>query len=228
MKITYFGHSVLLLETGGTRVLVDPFITDNPMAEPLVSVDEVEADVILITHAHMDHWGDTERIATRTGAMVVANHEIVTWLTNKTGHSNTLGMNVGGSCDLGWGRVTQTYARHSSSFPDGTYGGNPNGYLVQIGAHCVYILGDTATFVEMEWIGRESDIDIAFIPIGDRYTMGVDGALQAAKMLRPALSVPVHYNTFPPIQVDVGRWEGDMSTAGLPTLTMLPGETHSM
>lgn len=127
MTITYFGHSALQIETNGTTLLVDPFITGNGLAEGVVTADELNPDVILLTHAHGDHWGDTPAIAERTGALVVANFEITSYLGRVHGYENTHPMNTGGSWTFDWGRVTQTYARHSSSFPDGTYGGNPLG-----------------------------------------------------------------------------------------------------
>ena len=231
MKIKYFGHSTLEMEVEGTRVLVDPFFTGNPFAESVARADELSPDVILITHAHGDHWGDTETIATRTGALVVANHEIVTYLTHKTGHQNVHGMNIGGSVRFDWGVVTQTYARHSSSFPDGTYGGNPNGYLIESGDNgdnIVYLAGDTGLFAEMDWLGSDHQIDLAFLPIGDCYTMGPKDAVKAAHMVKAGTTVPVHFSTFPPIQVDVNQWEAMMLDAGLKPHVMQPGETLSI
>ncbi|WP_272481695.1 MBL fold metallo-hydrolase [Rhodothermus marinus] len=112
-------------------------------------------------------------------------------------------MNTGGSWQFPWGRVTQTYARHSSSFPDGTYGGNPNGYILEIEGKVIYDLGDTCPFAEMAWYGEDYNIDVALMPVGDLFTMGVEGAVRAAKMLKPGLIIPIHYNTFPPIQIDI-------------------------
>lgn len=228
MIITYFGHSVVQLEVGGTTLLVDPFITDNPQAAGVVTPDDLNPDVILVTHAHGDHWGDTEQLALRTGALVIANHEIVTYLSRKTGHERVHGMNIGGACAFPWGVVRQTLARHSSSFPDGTYGGNPNGYLLECGDHVIYLAGDTALFAEMEWLGRDHRIDVAFLPIGDNYTMGPEDAVSAARMLRAGVTVPVHYNTFPPIEVDVSSWKSRMTDAGLHARVLKAGETLSL
>ena len=133
MKLTYFGHSAIQLEVGGTKVLIDPFITGNPQAEGVVKAADLKPDVILLTHAHGDHWGDTESIVANSDPLVVANHEIVTYLSGRTGHAKVQGMNLGGTFVMDWGRVTQTLARHSSSCPDGTYGGHPNGYLSESG-----------------------------------------------------------------------------------------------
>ncbi|NNE69220.1 MAG: metal-dependent hydrolase [Rhodothermales bacterium] len=228
MKITYYGHSTIALEVKGTKVLIDPFITGNPHCDGVVQAADLSPDVILLTHAHGDHWGDTESIVAACSPLVVANHEIVTYLSEKTGHEKVQGMNLGGSFDMPWGRVTQTLARHSSSFPDGTYGGHPNGYLIESGDDVVYVAGDTAPFAEMAWLGEEYDIDLAFLPIGDVYTMGISGAVRCAKMLRPAVTVPVHFDTFPPIKVDVSQWEARMIDAGMRAQVMAPGETLSL
>ncbi|MBO6575329.1 MAG: metal-dependent hydrolase [Rhodothermales bacterium] len=228
MKLTYYGHSVVQIETADTTILVDPFISGNPHVEGIVVAGDFHPDVILITHAHGDHWGDTEDIARRTNALVVANHEIVTYLSGKTGHQRVHGMNVGGAYTFPWGTVKQTLARHSSSFPDGTYGGNPNGYLLTVGDDVVYLAGDTAVFAEMAWIGEDHDIDVAFLPIGDCYTMGPEDAVRAAGMLKPAVTVPVHYNTFPPIEVDVASWLDRMVDAGHRGHVLRPGETLSI
>lgn len=228
MKLTYYGHSTIQIEKADRKILIDPFISDNPHVKGIVTVGEFHPDVILITHAHGDHWGDTEELARTSNALVVANFEIVTYLGTKTGHQNVQGMNIGGSFQMDWGRVTQTLARHSSSFPDGTYGGNPNGYLIESDDDIVYVAGDTAPFAEMEYLGERYDIDVAFLPIGDTYTMGIEGAVRSAKMLRPGITVPVHYNTFPDIEVDVTEWESRMLDAGFRTRAMRPGETLSI
>ncbi len=228
MKLTYYGHSTIQIETADRQILIDPFISENPHVRGIVTVGDFQPDVILITHAHGDHWGDTEELALGSNALVVANFEIVTYLATKTGHQNVQGMNLGGSFQMDWGRVTQTLARHSSSFPDGTYGGSPNGYLIESGDDIVYVAGDTAPFVEMQWLGERHDIDVAFLPIGDTYTMGIKGAVESARMLRPGITIPVHYNTFPEIEVDVTAWESHMLDAGFRTRAMRPGETLSI
>lgn len=228
MKITYYGHSALRLDVLGTRILVDPFLSGNPLAQGIVSADTVEADVILLTHAHGDHFGDTAAIARRTGALVVSNHEIVSYLQSKHGHGRVHGMNTGGSWDFPWGRLIQTYARHSSSFPDGTYGGNPNGYLLYAEGRCLYLMGDTAPFAEMAWIGEEHDVDVAFMPVGDNYTMGPDDSRRVARLIAPALTVPVHFNTFDAIRIDVEAWERRMGAAGFRTLVLRPGASFEV
>jgi len=224
MKLTYFGHSAFQMETNGTTLLVDPFITGNPHTAGVITAADLDPDVILLTHAHGDHWGDTLDIARRTGALLVGNFEIVQY-AGKHGYSNGHPMNTGGSWTFEWGRVTQTYASHSSSFPDGTYGGNPNGYLIYVEDLCIYDAGDTAPFAEMAWIGEENSIDIALLPIGDCFTMGIQGAVRAARMLQPGVTLPLHYNTFPLINVDTAQWTDQMAAAGLNTAILKPGET---
>lgn len=225
MKLTYFGHSAFQIETRGTTILFDPFITGNKHAEGVVEPDDLEPDVIMLTHAHGDHWGDTPAIARRTGAQVVGNFEVTNYISEKHGHDNVQPMNTGGSWSFEWGRVLQTYARHSSSFPDGTYGGNPNGYILEIEGKTIYDLGDTCPFAEMEWIGEDHDIDVALMPVGDCFTMGARDALRAARMLRPKRSIPIHYDTFPYIEIDVGEWERLMNDAGFETTVLGAGET---
>lgn len=225
MKITYFGHSAFSIETNGTRLLFDPFISGNKHTEGVVQAEDLEADYILLTHAHSDHWGDTPEIAKRTGAQVVGNFEIATYIQEIHGHENVQPMNTGGWWTFDWGRVQQTYARHSSSFPDGTYGGNPNGYILHLEDKCLYNLGDTALFSEMEWIGNDHDIDLAFMPIGDCFTMGPADSLRAAELLKPGLIIPVHHGTFPYIEVDTDEWTRTIADAGFEGRVMQPGES---
>ena len=228
MEITYFGHSALQIRVSSATILVDPFITGNRFAESHVSVEELKPDVILLTHAHGDHWGDTAAIADASGALVISNFEITQYLARQHGYEKSFGMNTGGRRDFDWGRLTVTYARHSSSFPDGSYGGNPNGYILDSDDRTIYLMGDTALFSEMEWIGNDHDIDVAFMPIGDCFTMGPDASVRAAGMLKPALTVPVHYNTFPPIEVDVDAWAESLDNAGFAARIVEPGETFSV
>lgn len=228
MKLTYFGHSAFQIETNGTTLLFDPFITGNPHAEGVVSADDLQPDVILLTHAHGDHWGDTPTLLQRTGALLVGNHEIVTYAQSNHGHDAVHGMNTGGAWRFDWGRVTMTYARHSSSFPDGTYGGNPGGYVLEIEGKTVYAAGDTNRFAEMAYLGEDFDIDLALLPIGDNYTMGPEEAVKAAQMLRPKLAVPLHYGTFPPLVGDPQAFKRLMAEAGMEVRVLGAGETLTL
>ncbi len=225
MIITYYGHSALQIETNGTTLLLDPFITGNKHAEGVVAAGDLKPDVILMTHAHGDHWGDAPDLLRRTGALLVADFEITTYAQRAHAHENVHPMNIGGKWDFEWGRVTRTYARHSSSFPDGTYGGLAGGFMLELEGRTVYVSGDTCAFAEMDWIGEDYDIDLAFLPIGDDFTMGPEEAARCAEMLGPALTVPVHYDTFPYIEVDVSRFTDAMDEAGFEARVMKPGET---
>ena len=225
MLVTYFGHSALQIELNSVIVLVDPFITGNGLAEKVVSADDLNPDVLLLTHAHGDHWGDAPAIIKRAKPLVVANHEIVTYVGRELEYNKSHGMNSGGKYDFAWGTLHQTRAEHSSSFPDGTYGGHPNGFILEAEGKTVYLMGDTAPFAEMAWIGEDHNIDVAFMPIGDNFTMGPAGSLRAARMLRPGITVPVHYNTFPVIEIDTDGWARDMKSAGFEARVLAPGET---
>jgi L-ascorbate metabolism protein UlaG (beta-lactamase superfamily) len=225
MKITYFGHSAFQIETGSASILVDPFLTGNIHAEGKISPDDLSPSHILLTHAHGDHWGDTPAIAKRTGSTLIANFEITQYASSRHGIENIQPMNLGGWWSFEWGRVQQTLAWHSSSFPDGTYGGAPNGYIIHAEDKCLYNLGDTALFSEMQWIGDAHTIDVAFIPVGDCFTMGPADSIRAARMLKPKLVVPVHYNTFPYIEIDIDQWARNMDEAGFRTRVMHCGET---
>ena len=223
MKLTYFGHSTFQVTTGSTTVLVDPFLTGNPHASGIVTPDALNPDVILLTHAHEDHWGDTLTIAQRTGALVVANFEITNYVHGQ-GHTNVQSLNTGGTWTFDWGSVTQTYARHSSSFPDGTYGGNPNGYLICAEGKCIYNTGDTDVFSEMAWIGEDHDVDVMLMPVGDCFTMGIAGSVRAARLVQAKLNIPMHYGTFPPIDINIDDWSATMRQANLPSQVLAAGE----
>lgn len=228
MRITYYGHSAIRIQTEGADLLIDPFLTGNPLAQGLVDIRSLKPDAILVTHAHGDHWGDTPALAKASGALVVTNFEITTYLEKKHGHTHTMGLNIGGGVDLPWGRVVMTHAWHSSSFPDGTYGGHPGGFVIEAEGKVIYHAGDTAPFAEMAWIGEERPIDLAFIPVGDCFTMGPTTSLRAARLLGAHTYVPIHYNTFPPIRIDAAAWAERMGQAGHRARVMRPGETLSL
>lgn len=202
MKISYHGHSVVKIKTDTHTILIDPFITGNPLCD--LDANTVVADVILLTHGHGDHVGDTIAIAKRTGAQVVAINELAVYLSKKG--VNAHGMNVGGAYSFAFGRVKYTQAFHSSSIEeeDGTivYTGFPAGIILDIGDKTIYHLGDTALFTDLKMYGEMHDIDLAFIPIGDNFTMGPEDALIAAEWLKAKTVVPIHYNTFPVIEQD--------------------------
>ncbi len=203
VTFTWLGHSAFLFEVDGHRMLLDPFLTGNPLAARTPS--EIACEIIFLTHAHGDHIGDAVPIAIRNDAKVVSNVEIAQWAAGQ-GVNRTHGQNTGGGFDHGFVHAKQTIAFHSSSFPDGSYGGSPNGFIFTTkSGQRIYFAGDTALFSDMQLIG-DANIDIAFLPIGDNYTMGPDDAIQATKYIHPKLVVPMHYNTFPLIAVDVAGW----------------------
>jgi L-ascorbate metabolism protein UlaG (beta-lactamase superfamily) len=200
--LTWLGHGTWLIATGGLNVLVDPFLDDSPTA-PVKSGD-VTADFILVSHGHFDHVADAAKIAQRTGATVVSNFEICEWLS-KQGVKKTEPMNLGGAIDLPFGRVKLTIAHHSSVLPDGASGGNPSGFLLTLPEGKVYLACDTGLFYDMKLIGEEG-LALAVLPIGDRFTMGPDDALRAAKLLAAKRVIASHYGTWPPIAQDAAAW----------------------
>jgi len=225
ISFTWLGHSAFSLDIDGHALVFDPFLTGNPLGAKPAS--EVNAELILLTHAHGDHLGDTVDIAKRTGAKVVCNAEISYWMDKQGVKAH--GQNTGGSYSHDFVTVKQTIAFHSSSFPDGSYGGNPNGFIVTTkSGKRLYFAGDTALFRDMELIGDEG-IDVAFLPIGDNFTMGPDDSLRAIKYIRPRLVVPMHYNTFPVIAVDVAGWANRVNRETMATPIVLdPGGTHKV
>src|ERR1700728_3389388 len=198
MDIRYIGHAAFELSDGATNVLIDPFISGNPKAT--VKADELEPDVILLTHGHGDHFGDLVDIAKRTGASVVAITEIAGEL-QEAGLENVSDPNLGGTVRFDWGSVKLVPAWHTSTTPNGTPS-TPAGLIVELGGKVVYHLGDTALFGDLELVGRRHAIDLALVPIGGHYTMDREDAVEAVRMIGPRQVIPCHYNTFPPIVSD--------------------------
>lgn len=200
MKIQFLGHASFLISTENHKILVDPFISANPQAEN-IDISQLNPDYILLTHAHQDHVLDVETIAQQSGATLISNFEITSYYAPKgiEGH----GMNTGGSYTFPFGTVTSTLAHHSSSFADGTYGGNPNGYLINTGKQQIYISGDTSVFYDMRLLPElYGKIDLAIFPIGGNFTMGAKEAALAAEFVDTDRIIGCHYDTFPPIQIN--------------------------
>jgi L-ascorbate metabolism protein UlaG (beta-lactamase superfamily) len=200
MKFTYYGHACFAVEAGGKTLLFDPFITPNPLAEK-IDAGKIAADFILVSHGHGDHVADLVDIGKRTGATVIAPYEVGSWFENK-GIKNVQTMNHGGAAKTAFGRVKLTAAIHSSSMPDGSYGGNPCGFVVESSDGNFYYSGDTALTSDMKLIGEQTRLRFAVLPIGDFFTMGIDDAVRAAELVGVKKIVGVHYDTFPPIKLD--------------------------
>lgn len=202
VKVSYHGHSVVKIEVGETTLLIDPFITGNELTD--LEVVDQKPDVILLTHGHNDHVGDTVAIAKASNALVIAPNELAVYLGLQG--LNTHGMNIGGSKQFDFGTVKFTKAFHSSSYQteenEFIYTGMPAGILFTAEDKIIYHAGDTSLFGDMKMIGERHPIDLAFLPIGDNFTMGPEDAAYAVQLLNPKVTVPVHYNTFPPIQQD--------------------------
>ena len=225
IKITWYSHACFLIATDQTKLLIDPFISDNPLSPQ--KADQMKADYILVSHGHGDHLGDTVNIAKRTGATVISNYEIQTWLINK-GVENAHPQHIGGGFDYPWGRVKLTIAHHGSALPDGSYGGNPCGFLLYIDDKKIYHACDTGLFYDMKLIGEEG-IDLAILPIGDNFTMGPDDALRAVGLIEPKQVIPIHYDTFDVIKQDPYAWAKRVekeTTAKV--IVMKPGESVNL
>jgi L-ascorbate metabolism protein UlaG (beta-lactamase superfamily) len=202
-RLRWLGHAALAIDTDGKRLLIDPFLTDNPAAA--ITADQAQADFILISHGHGDHVGDSIRIAKRTGATIICNYEISQWLQQQ-GVDKVHGQQHGGGHQFPFGRVKLTLAFHGSMLPDGANGGNPCGFLLYLNDGLkIYDAADTGLFGDMRLIGEEG-IDLACLPIGDNFTMGPDDALRAVKLIQPKRVVPIHYNTWPLIAQDGPAW----------------------
>jgi L-ascorbate metabolism protein UlaG (beta-lactamase superfamily) len=202
-KLTWLSHASWLIESGDHRILLDPFLTDNPAAT-LSPADVGDVSHILISHGHYDHVADAAEIAKQTGATIVAIFEIAQWFAAKQSIEATIGMNLGGSTDLPIGNVKMIPALHSSDLPDGSYGGNPAGFLLTIEGKRIYFACDTALFSDMKLYAH--GVDVAVLPIGDLFTMGIEDSIAATKLIEPKSVLPTHYNTWPPIEQDAAKW----------------------
>lgn len=226
MKITYHGHSCVQIEVNGKSLIIDPFISGNSAA--VTKVEDIKTDAVLLTHAHMDHILDALPIAEQNQAVVVANVELAGHLGGK-GAKKTIGMNIGGTVDLGFAKATMIHAFHTSSITleDGQriYGGTPAGFIIEADGHTVLHAGDTGLFGDLKMFGELYEIDLAILPIGGHFTMGPEHALIAAKWLGARQVLPVHYNTFPPIRQDAGAFVQALEEAGIRGSALAYGET---
>jgi L-ascorbate metabolism protein UlaG (beta-lactamase superfamily) len=227
MQITFLGHACFLLEDGGTTVLIDPFLSGNPKAAR--SADEVDPDVILLTHGHGDHYGDIIDIAKRTKAPVVAIVELANEISAELGDDHQVfDPNLGGTVTFDWGWVKLVQAWHTSTTPKGTVN-TPAGMVIEMGGRTIYHLGDTALFSDLQLIGhRAGPIDVALMCIGGHYTMDRHDAVTAADLISAKQIIPCHYDTFPPIETDAQAFKADVERATSSEVVILqPGESHS-
>ncbi|AIY05062.1 metal-dependent hydrolase [Planococcus sp. PAMC 21323] len=226
MHVSYHGHSVVKIKTGEFTILIDPFINGNELTD--LTVANEKPDVILLTHAHNDHVGDTVELAKKNNAQVIAVFELANYLA--TLGVNAVGMGLGGAHKFDFGVVKFTKAFHSSSFTteegEVVYGGMPAGILFTAEGKTIYHAGDTEVFGDMKMLGERNDIDVAFVPIGDHFTMGPEDAAYAVELLNPKIVVPIHYNTFPPIKQDPEHFKSLVKDAQVNILQ--PGESVDM
>ena len=200
MNITFYGHSCFSVTVNKKKLLFDPFITGNDLAKD-ININAIDADYILLSHGHQDHMADAESIAKRTGATIIAAYEVAMWFAAK-GVEKYQPMNTGGKWKFDFGTVKCVNAIHSSGLPDGSYGGNPMGFIIMNDEQNFYYSGDTALTLDMQLVPMFANIDFALLPIGDNFTMGMEDAVQAAKMVQTKMVIGLHYDTFGFIKID--------------------------
>jgi L-ascorbate metabolism protein UlaG (beta-lactamase superfamily) len=208
--VTWLGHSCFEIRANGTTLIIDPFLTGNPVAQ--VKPESIKANFVLVSHGHGDHWGDTESIARRNKATVIGCNELACYARSKglTAH----GMHIGGGHDFPFGRVKLTVAHHGTGGEESglVYIGNPSGFLLSIAGQTIYHSGDTALTYDMKLLSDFHKVDLALLPIGDNFTMGIDDAVHAVEFIKPKTVVPMHYNTFDMIKADPEQFASKVRT----------------
>lgn len=220
-KLTYLGHSAFYLAGKKGSIVIDPFLSGNPLAQ--VKSDSIKVDFVLITHGHGDHIGDGIEIAKFNNATIIAPFELANYCENKGAKVHP--MHIGGSRNFPFGRVKLTIAHHGSAAPDGTYTGNPCGFLIEMDDKIFYHPGDTGLFYDMKLIGEMNSIDVTVLPIGDNFTMGIDDAVKAAEFLKPKMAIPMHYKTFDVIDVDPQVFVDKVKKFGIDSQILPIGKT---
>ena len=220
-KLTYLSHSAWLVENNNNNIVIDPFLEGNPMAT--MKPSDIHADFIIVTHAHSDHLGDAIPMAKAHNGTIISNFEIVNYCSNQGANAHPL--HIGGAHDFPFGRVKLTNALHGSSFPDGSYGGNPAGVVLTIDGKNIYHTGDTGLFSDMKLIGELDTIDIMLVSIGDNFTMGIDDAVKAVEFVNPKMVIPMHYKTFDIIDVDPDEFIRKLVDKGFNGLVLKTGES---
>ncbi|MFK5982726.1 MAG: metal-dependent hydrolase [Flavobacteriaceae bacterium] len=223
MKITFYGQNSLAIEVSGKHILVDPFISGNPLSKDKVNIMSLKADYILLTHAHEDHILDAEAIAKNTGAKIVSNYEIAMHFQAKG--IGVHPMNHGGNWGFDFGKLKYVNAVHTSSFPDGSYGGQPGGFVIEGEHKNIYIAGDTALTMDMKLIPLQTKLDLAILPIGDNFTMGIDDAIIASDFVECEKVLGVHYDTFGFIEIDRDEAKKKFFDAGKDLMLLEIGES---
>lgn len=226
MEVTYYGHACFAVKVGNYHLLFDPFITPNELAK-LVKVNELACDYVFISHGHEDHLADAESILKRTNSTIVSNYEIATWFAAK-GIKKYHPMNFGGQWNFDFGSIKYVKAEHSSVLPDGTYGGNPGGFIVKTKTGNFYYAGDTALHYDMKLIGEYEKIDFAVLPIGDNFTMGIDDAIRASDFINCNKIIGVHYDTFPYIKINKAEAIKKFADAGKELILLNIGDHVKM
>ncbi len=222
LEVTYYGHSCVAATDGTHRLIIDPFITGNPQAN--LKASDIKVDFILVTHGHGDHLGDAVEIARRNQATIIAPNELAVYVSRQGAQAHN--MHIGGAHNFPFGRVKLTIAHHGSAAGDGlVYTGNPCGFLITIGGKTIYHSGDTGLFYDMKLIGEMNSIDIAFLPIGDNFTMGIDDAVKAVEFLKPKKVTPLHYKTWPVIDAEPTEFASKLKGTGSEVVIMTPGQS---
>ena len=223
MKITFLGHATFYLETGKTKIIVDPFITGNKLAKDKVEFKSLKPDYIFLTHAHNDHILDVEEIGKSSGATVLANFEVANYFEERGLKVHP--MNHGGKVKFDFGTVKYVNAIHTSSFENGSYGGQPGGFIISASDKHIYIAGDTALTMDMKLIPMFVNLDLAILPIGDNFTMGVEDAVVASDFVECDKIVGCHYDTFGYIEIDHDQAVDKFKKAGKELLLLEIGES---